>query len=433
MKQHKPEDIMAKIRSEYTVGVRKACFYLKEESGWNVKTEAEMAIKIREIYAPDERAKISADMIKEVMLRLIQEPDIQLEFAEETVTHLVNLKNGVFNTLTGQLEPDEGKYEFGYLLDISYIPSIEHKMQNFDAFVGTSFPEETKQKKKLLLQILGYVISDLLTAKSAFFLVGESNSGKSVILELLHRIFPAKSVTAIPLNRLDNRFNVARLVDSKINICTELTEKSFSASDAFKAITANEIVTAEHKGKKPFEFRLRTKLISATNIFPDIGNVEGMDAIINRMVVLLFPVSIPKEQQDKRLLEKLFDERNAIFSAALDELFKMQHEEIDFVEPDDTKRLKNQMRTRSHIVEEFLSECCEKREDAKVHFVDLYDSFKNYLEDNLIDVKMTKNQFSQRISQIQGIERGKFRITGVNSGKALHGVKGLGLKKGTSI
>lgn len=70
---------------------------------------------------------------------------------------------------------------------------------------------------------------------------------------------PKRAVTAIPFYCLEKRFNLARLADVRLNISTELSEKSFAATEIYNA----EVVTAEHKGTKPFEFRLRCKAINA--------------------------------------------------------------------------------------------------------------------------------------------------------------------------
>jgi phage/plasmid-associated DNA primase len=82
-----------------------------------------------------------------------------------------------------------------------------------------------------------------------------------------------------------------------------------------------------------------------------MGGIEGQDALLNRMVILLFPISIPKEKQDLELGEKMKQEVDSIFSEALDELHLLQKNNFRFEEPDDTKKLKIQMASSSCYVQ----------------------------------------------------------------------------------
>ena len=419
--------VFQRTKSSLVLGVRYGRIYEKERKNWKKIPEFDLPIKIRSVFTKAENDTISSACIKETIERLIQDPELQLEFTDETEEHYVNVNNGVYDVKLGALVTDK-TLNFSYTLDFEYIEEDKRAMPCFEQFLQTSFPYDLKEKKELLLQILGYCISDFTKAKTGFFFIGESNSGKSTILELLQGIMPKQAVTAIPLYRLENRFNLACLADARLNISTELSEKSFAATDIYKMLTSNEVVTAEHKGKKPFEFQLRCKTINAGNMLPDMDKVEGMEAILNRMTLLLFPVSIPKEKQDMLLSKKLWEERNSIFSAALDELCLLVEDDFKFKEPEDSKKMKDQIRSKSNCLQDFVNEHCLFDEDSEVHFVSLYDAFRDYCTDNLLDVKLTKTQFSQKISQMPGIVRGKFRIRG---SRPLHGVRGMRLKNDT--
>ncbi len=261
------------VKESLHIGIRQGRIYLKEHGHWTAIIPQEFAIKARGLYSEDDRKYISSTTIKEVMERLIQEPSLQLHFIDEEYECYLNLLNGTYNIERNGIE--EMNQDFSYFLNFAYIKHMDRSMETFNNFVSSVFPEETKLKRTLLLEIIGYCISDYTTAKAGFFLIGKSNSGKSVILELISRVLPTNSVTAMPLYRLENRFNLARLAESRINICTEINKKSLSATDIFKIVTSNEVVTAEHKGGKPFEFRLKTKLLNAGNMMPDIEGGEG--------------------------------------------------------------------------------------------------------------------------------------------------------------
>lgn len=426
MKNLKAEEVYSQIKASLKIGVWHRRFYIMESNNWHLILRDDLAVTIRQLYNEEEQKKLSTATIKEVLDRLSQDPYLQLHFIDETEESYVKLKNTVFNVEKGRIDSVSGY--FSYYVDFEYLEESKRNLAIFDRYVSSVFPEETKEKRKLLLQIIGYCISDYTKAKVSFFLVGASNSGKSTILELIKKIMPEQLVTSIPLYRLNNRFNLAKLSEAKINLCTELSEKSFAEIDVFKSMTSCETVTAEHKGGKPFEFRIRCKSLNAGNMLPDIQCNASTPALINRLVILLFPVSIPKENQDLKLVEKLFNERDSIFSAAVDELVDLSKNDFRFVEPTDSLKLKSQILAQSNIVDNFLSERCIREPEAKVYLRNLYDAFTEYCEENLVENHYSKTKFSQLLAAKPNISQKKMRI---NSGKPLSGLEGIRLKTDT--
>lgn len=424
MKKITVEAVYTRVLAKLDIGVRHGQFYIKENNNSNVILQHDLAIRIRELFTNEEQQCISVACIKEVMERLTQNPSLQLHFIEERTDKYIKTSNEVFNIETGEIE-DATSLNFGYYADFKYIPLSQRDLTTFSQYVKSSFPEEPEAKRQLLLEIMGYALSDCQKAKTGFFLIGESNSGKSTMLELFRMILPEHCVTSLPLSRLENRFNLARLADARVNICTELSEKSFSASDIFKMMTSNETVTAEHKGCKPFEFKLRCKSLNAGNCIPEIKNNEGFEAMLNRMVILLFPVSISKEEQDLDLLDKLWTERDSIFSEVLDALVVLRKNNFKFTEPKDTIRLKNQLAIQGNTLPQFVKERCVFETNAREHLANLYQALEDYCNENLLEMKYSKTHFSQYLCKLPQLKHGKFRL---NGSKPLSGVVGIRLK-----
>ncbi len=422
-RNYKPDDIYSQVKAALRIGVWHHRFYVMRNNNWNLILRDDLAVTIRHLYSEEEQKIVSTAAIKEVLDRLIQDPYLQLKFIDEEEERYLNLEKAVFNVEKGNIESVSGN--FSYFLKFDYVEKSKRNFAVFDQYIASVFPEEREEKRRLMLQILGYCISDYTKAKAAFFLIGASNSGKSTILELVKKIVPEQLITSIPLYRLNNRFNLAKLSEAKINLCSELSEKSFDALDIFKALTSCETVTAEHKGGKPFEFRIRCKSLNAGNMLPEIQYNTSAPALINRLVILLFPVSIPKEQQDLKLAEKLFAERDSIFSAAVDELVELVKNDFRFSEPTDSLRLKRQILAQSNIIDNFLEERCIRETGAKIYLRNLYDAFVDYCEENLLDNPYSKTKFSQSLASKPNISQKKMRI---NHGKPLSGLEGIRLK-----
>lgn len=78
-------------------------------------------------------------------------------------------------------------------------------------------------------------------------------------------------------------------------------------------------------------------------------------------------------------------------------------------------------------LEEFVEDCCVYEEEGRIHIATLFEAFERYCGQNLLDVKFSKMQFSQRIYNMKGVQKKKMRIAG---SPPLYGVKGLRLKAG---
>lgn len=223
-KQIDTQSVYEKVRETLDIGVRQNRLFIKGGKNWTAISAIELAITIRSLYREEEQKLISSGTVKEVIERLLQNPSIQLCFIEETEDHFIKLKDEVFDVDIGALN-ENIKEDFGYFMDFSYVESSRRNMKTFEAYLHSVFPDDLDRKRKLMLEIIGYVLSDYTNAKAGFFFVGASNSGKSTVLELVRKILPESAVTTIPLYRLENRFNLARLADARVNICTELSEK----------------------------------------------------------------------------------------------------------------------------------------------------------------------------------------------------------------
>lgn len=206
-KQIEISEIYEAVKRNLKVGVRQNRIYVKREQNWHPLLQSQFAIEIRRLYSEAEQKRISSGSVKEVIERLLQDPSLQIQFVEETERDWIKLRDVVFNVETGKIDKKMDK-DFGYFLNFSYIEPDKRQghMQNFDKYIASVFPEDTETKKQFMLEILGYVLSDYTNAKAGFFFIGESNSGKSTILELIQRILPEHAITNLPLDMLSNRF-----------------------------------------------------------------------------------------------------------------------------------------------------------------------------------------------------------------------------------
>lgn len=382
----------------------------------------ENAAKTIRRYLPEDVAfTISTSALAEIHRQMLSNEDFEISAEKLEHPFLLNVQNGVVDVRTGKMvSVDDAVFLYQHAVRFNENLSLEVGSA-FHKFLESSL--DLQEKKQLLLQILGYSISDITVAKKAFFFLGPPDSGKSVILALVEKVVGIDNTTSIPFNALGSRFNRARLASSRVNICTELDSSKMKNIDAFKAITSNERIMGEHKGKEPFEFTVRTKLLSAGNVMPALPELVGSDAIVRRMVILRFTRST--SEKDPELLEKLWGERDTIFSLAIKELASLCKNGYTFIQPQDSVAYFQEMQACCRSVDDFISDRCELKPDAQIHFVALWEEFCGYCDENGYDRLISKLQFGQKIAALPGITRTRFR----RNCKPLRGYRGIRIKE----
>lgn len=371
------------------------------------------------------RRAIKTSTIKEIIQRMKYTAEIQVDVNEfNKHDELINVRNGVLDYKSKKLLPKDPKYMFTYQLNVAYVEgATKDDIPYLLRFYQTSLDEDG-EKLDLLLQIIGYLCTTLMTAKKCFILVGEPNSGKSLILHLIEYMIGKKYISNIPLEKLGNRFSSAVLSDKLLNACAELSAQALKDIEIFKLIVGGDTLYGEFKGKPLFQFKNRCKLLFAGNMLPPIKSEDTSTAFIDRLTVLRFSHSIPKENRIYDLGSKLQSEADAIFTLSINALRALVDDNFTFILPDDSKELLAEYSFQLTNIDAFANECCEYGEKLNVHSVKLYKAYKQFCAENAAK-PISQNLFSQRICSIKDVSGGKFRV---NGSKPLRGFYGISLK-----
>ena len=351
-----------------------------------------------------------ANDLREIAQRLTWREDLRCcrdEFNRSK--ELVNLENGVFNLESGELLEHDPRFHFTYQVKASYLEDPEQiKCPVLEDFCRSSLDGDPK-KRQLLLEMIGYICSDLTVGKCAFFLQGQPNSGKSVIAEFISRLFDPSLVSNVPLHQLGERFSRAELAGKKVNIAGEIAGRALRDISIFKSVTGGDRITGEFKGKDLFYFIPRCKLLFAGNTLPRTTEADTTAAFANRLVVLLFNQSIPPEKQDKSLLDRLCKEADSIVTLALHALQDLMERNFVFALPEDSKAFLESFVNRSNVLSGFIKERCILSPEARVFNTDLFAAFVDYCAQNGLEA-LSLSQFHDLLSGIPGVYAKRIRI-----------------------
>lgn len=166
-----------------------------------------------------------------------------------------------------------------------------------------------------LQRLSGYCLSGSTEEQVFAFLYGSGANGKSVFLQAISHVLGSYAATA-PLGTFMASRNdahptdLAGLVGKRLVTVTETEAGRAWAESRIKTITGGDPIRARFMHRDFFEFTPTFKLAVAGNHRPRLSGVG--EAMRRRMHLVPFTVTIPSERRDRRLLERLMDERDGI-------------------------------------------------------------------------------------------------------------------------
>lgn len=276
--------------------------------------------------------------------------------------NIIVFQNGVLHLDTMQLLPHSPKVLSTIQIPCDWVDTVgEMDCFTFDKYIH-DLADGDVGINKLLWQIVGAVISNVpgYKAKSAFFLYGVANSGKSKFWELLSRLVGERNTASVEISALENRFGTFQLLHKRLAGSGEMSYSTAKEMKMFKSLTGGDNISFEAKGENAFTGKYRGWLLFCGNALPGFGGDRG-DHVYNRMIIIPCKRAIPPEKQDKNLIDKIYEQRSAICHHAVKALKKFIANGYSFDVPDVCKAEREEYKKSNDNVFDFLQECTEDR------------------------------------------------------------------------
>lgn len=171
-----------------------------------------------------------------------------------------------------------------------------------------------------LQRVAGYCLTGSTREQVFFFFHGTGANGKSVFLQTLSAVLGSYAATAalgtFTASRGERHLTeLAGLRGARLVVVSETEAGQSWAEGRIKTITGGEAIRANFMHRDHFEFRPQFKLIVASNHRPALTSVN--EAIRRRLHLVPFRVTIPEQERDGRLPDRLLEERDGILAWAL--------------------------------------------------------------------------------------------------------------------
>ena len=310
----------------------------------------------------------------------------------------LNVQNGTINLKTGQIGTHKRDDLITKILPVAYDPSA--KCPTWLTFLDRIMGGDT-ELIRFLQKGVGYSLTGSTSEQCLLIIHGNGANGKSVFLSTIASLLGAYAtqtpVTTLMVKRNESIPNdIARLKGARFVAAVEAEEGQRLAESAVKRLTGIDLIPARFLHQEFFDFIPEFKIWLATNHRPQIRGTDH--AIWRRIRLIPFNVTIPDEERDLKLTEKLLKGLPGILSWAIEGCKLWQEEGL--IPPKIVVDATSGYREQSDAIGVFIEEECTVVENFKVMSKSLFGAYVTWCEENE-EHPLNKRQFSQRI-----VERG---------------------------
>jgi len=323
---------------------------------------------------------------------------------------LICLENGIFNIKTKELQKHSHEFYFKTKIPVYYDEKADcPKIKNF--FEETFYPEDVP----VIQEWLGFNLYRKYFIKKAMIVFGDTDTGKTVFLNLMVNFIGNANKTGINLQRISagDKFAIADLKDKYSNIFDDLSSKDLEAG-GFKVAIGGGYITGEEKFGDPKQFLNFAKHTFAANKIPSIKSIDtDDDAYYNRWLPIACDNSVSKGEQDKFLVEKLSDveEMSGLLNYALQGLHRLL-ENGSFTFNKTSQQIRQMMEKHGNPLAAFAQDCLVNKAGYKLDKEVLYELYHTYLLEKggaLLSVEQVSRRLPRHAKYIIAKHGGKKR------------------------
>jgi len=254
-----------------------------------------------------------------------------------------------------------------------------------------------RELQAFLRRVAGYCLTGFTREDVLFFAFGPGRNGKTVFLNTLASIWAdyakyAPTEMFLVSNTDRHPTDLARLQGARLVTAAELESGKRWAESRIKSLTGGDTICARFMRGDFFEYTPQFKLIFAANHKPRLRAVD--EAIRSRFLLLPFTVTIPPEERDKNLPEKLRVEWPAILRWAIDGCLAWQREGLN--PPAAVTRATQEYFVSEDTLGRWLDERCLLGPQFETSSSALFGSFREWAE-KVGEMAWSQRAFSQNL------------------------------------
>lgn len=318
---------------------------------------------------------------------------------------LLTVENGTLDLHTGELRPHNQRDRVTKLAPVTYDPSAT--CPNWLAFLDLIFAQN-RNLVDFLKRAFGCCLTGITSDKAMFILHGAGgDNGKSTIVDVFQQVlgdYATRTPTETFMKKREGAIpnDVAKLKGSRFVWASENERGSRLSEALIKEMTGGDRLSARFMRGEFFEFDPEFKPWLATNHKP---NVRGDRALWNRLKLIPFEVSIPKEQQIPRhqAMSMYRNEFPGILNWALEGCLEWQRCGLGV--PEEVVQATREYEAEQDTFAMFLEQKCVRTPSASTLSQPLYQSYKSWA-DEFGEMPVSHKVFASMMSE-RGFQKSK--------------------------
>ena len=293
--------------------------------------------------------------------------------------YLINTASGVLDLRNGKVLDWQRDFYMTKFIDIKL---VDKSPQRYWEFLDEIY-QGNQELMQYVNRLFAYCLTGDISEQEIYFFVGDGANGKSVLFELMNKIFGSYSRTVSADLLIDKaiqnncKSELALLKGVRLVFASELDTNQKLKMSIVKNMTGGNEIVACYKYKNEFTYVPKYKVLLATNHMPRIS--EDDNGSWRRIKKIDHHRIFKKQEQDKHLIDKLYKERGEILNL----LFKICPSVLanGLNAPDCVDNSVATFRSSEDILSRWLDESCEPSTSGEFSG-DLFENFRQYCFDN---------------------------------------------------
>lgn len=224
------------------------------------------------------------DLIEETILTI--KPDIKKSSKKEILRYIQskrnylgerinenfsNFKNGLLNLESKEFIEHSSTYFVTCKLEVEYIQDKDLKnIEVVEEFLN-SITANNEERKKAILEYIGYCLTfknDLKCALVLYSVTNSYNNGIRELLKIITAIVGIENVSHIPIQNFQSKNIYIGLLDKLVSIEEQVMEPVKNKGDILKKIIASDYLDVEKRKNEFYTIKPFCKIILGTSYFP---------------------------------------------------------------------------------------------------------------------------------------------------------------------
>lgn len=309
---------------------------------------------------------------------------------------LFNCRNGTINIRTGRLQTHDPDDLITRCSPVHF--DSDATAPTWHAFLNQIFAGDA-ELMRYVQRVFGMCLTGDVSEQYLFICHGDGANGKSVLLDIITYVMGEYAGQAAPhllvsSKHAEHPTELADLQGRRLVVASETEANAPLRLQLVKRLTGDGRIKARRMRQDYFEFPRTHKLFLVTNNKPRVAELS--EAVWRRLRLIPFLVTIPLEDRDPKLLERLKDEAPGILRWLVEGCRAWLRDGLG--EPAAVSAATTAYREESDPLGDFLADCCELSANAWTSFKELRDVYADHCQATGAQ-PLGKNKFAEALSR----------------------------------